>query len=86
MKVYITKYALTKGILKVDAEITSITGMVEYCDGGAFPVYAYGEGREWHLLEKSALDTAEWMRQKKLKSHTKAIDKLRKLTFKVKNK
>jgi Leu/Phe-tRNA-protein transferase len=81
MKVYITKYALTEGILEVDAEIDGT--MAKYRNG-AFPVCAHGEGREWHLLEKSALTKTEELRQRKIASYTKAIDKLKKMTFKVK--
>lgn len=80
MKFYVTKYALTAGIQKVEAE---------YPDDGLLDVgtgtYYHREGREWHCTRAAAISRAEEMRLAKIKSHKKAIAKLEKMTFEVRS-
>lgn len=78
-KVFITKYALTKGIIEVEAELhkSSYNGelfiMNDYCS------HYIGKGA---FLDKSdALKKAEEMRKKKISSLKKQIGKLEKMTF-----
>ena len=80
MKVWITKYALTDGIIENDAEVcidTDATGNMIVCDR----VYFHGEGREWHRTKESAIQKAEEMRQKKIASLKKQIEKLEGMKF-----
>ena len=80
MKVWITKYALTDGIIEIDAEVcisTGATGNMINCDRG----YFHGEGKEWHKTKESAIEKAEEMRQKKIESLKKQIKKLEEMRF-----
>lgn len=61
MKVYITKYALTRGIEYLDAEDVE-DGMVRVMRAG-LSAYLREEGREWHRTFESARDEAEYMRE-----------------------
>lgn len=91
MKVYITKYCLTKGILERDAievedAITkSPNGMVEVVDKDGSPIryheYYHREGDQWHRTLESAQKKANDMRTKKLVALQKQIKKLEKLVF-----
>lgn len=81
MKVWITKYALTRGILAAEASHA----------GGVIATVKRGEhffrhstlffNSEWHRTRESALTRAEEMRAKKLASLRKQIDRLEKLNF-----
>lgn len=65
MKVYITKYALTKGITETEAkEFNDIPGMVRAKDGTFF----HGEGKEWHRTREEAVKRAEEMKMQKIDS------------------
>lgn len=80
MKVWITRYALTDGILESDAEIcldADMKGNMIVCDRG----YFHGEGRDWHRTKEAALVRAEKMRQKKIASLKRQIEKLEKIKF-----
>ncbi len=82
MKVWITKYALSSGIICVDdAEICgNANSMLIYAG-----TYFHGEGREWHCTEDGAVKKAEKMRSEKIDSLNRSITKLKKLTFIVKD-
>lgn len=79
MKIWITKYALTKGILEVDGEICADTSteMVKY---GGYQ-YVHREGRDWHRTRESAIARAEVMRKTKIAALTKHAQKLRGMRF-----
>lgn len=81
MKVWITKYALTAGIMEVDAEFCkSMSTMVSYRpEGASYDQYAHGD--DWHTDLDSAKAKAEQMRQAKIASLKKQIAKLEKLEF-----
>ena len=87
MKVFITKYALTKGIQEEQAKRSaqSPTTMIEVNptpeNGYDFTEYFHGEGEEWHLTRKSASATAEKMRRSKINSLQKEIEKMEELNF-----
>lgn len=80
-KVFITKYALTKGILEKEAEI---------CDYGNGHIRAYvkGEflsyplGKVCFKTKEQAMERAEKMRLKKIASLKKQIEALEKMKFK----
>ncbi|HBE9079116.1 TPA: hypothetical protein KNG91_002039 [Serratia fonticola] len=80
--VYITKYALTAGVLKREGEISE-SGSVQYRD----PVHR-GLLWAWHtdyrLTEAEALVKAEDMRKKKIASLKNQIAKLEAMTFTIK--
>lgn len=76
MKVWITKYALTKGIFEIDARITD-----DYAFGGTVYECYIREGNEWHRTYEAAVHKAEEMRDKKIESLEKKFDKLKKMKF-----
>ena len=80
--VWVTKYALTSGIEKHEAEKTHTDDMV--CVRGNRSKGTYDQhfhGKDWHTSEKSAKERAEEMRVKKLKSLDKQIKKIKSLVF-----
>lgn len=79
MKVWITKYALTKGILEKECEDCRDDTVRE--TENSFPVYYHGEGKEWHRTKESAIKRAEEMRQKKITRLKKQIEKLEGMRF-----
>lgn len=87
MKVWVTKYALTQGILEKEVEICSsdVSGHMIKITGtgiGWSPSeYYYGNGKEWHETKESAIKMAEFMRLKKIESLKKQIIKLEKMKF-----
>ena len=80
MKAWITKYALTEGIFVVDGDLHS-DRMLCYRRGSDWEQYAHGEGKDWHRTEISAITRAEQMRQAKIASLRRSIQKLEGLTF-----
>lgn len=81
MKVWITKYALTNGVIENDAEIcidADETGNMISCGIGN---YYHGEGKEWHKTKESAIKKADEMRQKKIESLKEQIEKLERMRF-----
>lgn len=73
--VWVTTYALTKGILVADdAEVCSATMIASKRLG-------YHHGNDWHRTEAAAIARAEEMRVAKIASLERQIAKLRKLTF-----
>lgn len=78
MKVYITKYALTSGIIEADAEI--LTGDMILINGD-WNRYFHGEGKDWHRTFEEAYKKAEQMRIKKIASLKKQLSKYEKMRF-----
>lgn len=78
MKVWITKYALSKGIFTVDAEISQ-RGMaiVRGVNGNFY----HGEGREWHRSEDGAIARANQMCAAKIVSLASQLRKLEQMVF-----
>lgn len=79
MKVYITKYALTQGIFKRDAEICEDinTKMISVIGN----IQEYYHKPYWHETLGAAREHAESMRLKRIQSLHKQIQKLIKMTF-----
>lgn len=82
MKAYITKHALTAGIIEVDAEVcTAIsTNMIAYKDGD-YDCYAHGEGKQWHRTWARAVARARIVRDAKIASLAKSAKKLKALDW-----
>jgi hypothetical protein len=84
---WITKYALTKGIIESEVEecgnvAGELGGMVALRRAGSLDQYFHGEGKEWHRTYEAALKKADEMRQAKIKSLQKQIAKLQGVEFK----
>jgi len=82
MKVWITKYALTKGVYEANVEVSKTSdGVVIHRVTGCFPLFFHGEGKDWHRTEDSALARAEKMRSAKLTLLRKQLAAIEALTF-----
>lgn len=83
MKVWITKYALTKGIIETEVYEnclgTDPTGNMISIREKGYVSYFHGKGNEWHTTKESAITKANEMRQKKISSLKKQIEKLEKM-------
>lgn len=84
MKVYITKYALTSGVFSGEAEICKDTStdmaIVRGKDFNQFDQYYHG--KNWHKTKEEAIARAETMRENKLVSLKKQIQKIKGIDFK----
>lgn len=81
---YVTKYALTQGILCVQGYLTeSGDALLCYDEKGAMnhTSHAHGEGREWHRTFEGARDRAKEMVSNKRSSIARQLRKLDRLTF-----
>ena len=76
---YVTKYALTKGILEMQVEETSQPGMVKALIGSGW--YFHGEGRDWHRTFEAAQGRAKDMRIRKIEALKYQIERLEWQTF-----
>ena len=79
MRVYITKYALSDGIMEVEATETSQPNMICYTCNGSYPQF-FHKG-DWYNNKEDANKQAETMRVKRIVSLEKQIAKLKKLKF-----
>lgn len=77
MKVYITKYALTKGILEREGE--EQPGGYARAKVGIFTNFF--NSREWYSTKQGAVKDAAQRRDRKIASLQKQIAKLEKLKF-----
>jgi hypothetical protein len=77
---WVTKHALTRGILTVDAEVYD-DGCISWRGSSMFVQYAHG--KDWHRTQAAALARAEEMRAKKIASLRKKIAALKRLQFKL---
>jgi hypothetical protein len=88
MKVWITKYALTEGIIEAEGDIyTGIPNSDMFCCSriGFFKDYSspnfHGEGREWHRTEEAAKAKANQMVSAKIGSLKKSLAKFMVMEF-----
>jgi hypothetical protein len=81
MKVWITKYALTEGILEVDGKQCR-EGMISVKPTKPGYLTTYFYGNDWHRTREDAIARAEVMRAKKIASLRKSITKMETLSFK----
>lgn len=80
MKVWITKYALTKGIIEADGELISSDSVSILNRGLSLPTHWFYKG-DWYSDKQSAIKKAEEMRQKKIANLKKQIEKLEGMRF-----
>ena len=80
MKVWITKYALTRGIIEADGKLTSSDFVSILNQDLSLPTHWFYKG-EWFSDKESAIHKAEEMRQKKIASLKKQIEKLERMRF-----
>jgi hypothetical protein len=84
MKFWITKYALTSGIFEAEGEICESVNidMIKVNRGGRrYDETFHGEGKDWHKSVESANYRAMAMRDAKIISLEKQINKLKNLKF-----
>ena len=79
MKVWVTKYALSKGITEYECRPKSTDSTRVY--PVEFSWTGFTIGRDAHTTKKEALQEAEKMRVKKILSLRRQIEKLEKLKF-----
>jgi hypothetical protein len=77
---YITKYALTKGIIKKQVQLCHVDSMVKVI-GSQSQEYYHIEGREWHRTYEEAYKQANEMKIKKIASLKKALKKMESLNL-----
>lgn len=85
-KVYITKYALTSGIIERYGILCKESANMVECLNDDLSKTQYGcyyHGKDWHRTKESAIAQAEEMREKKLKSLNKKISKIKNLKFEL---
>ncbi len=81
MKIWNTKYCLTKGITTHEAT-GGTTGMVRITDEPyRCDPYLHREGRDWHRTHESALIRAHIMKAEKIESLHRQIKKLSTMNF-----
>jgi hypothetical protein len=68
--VWVTKWALTLGVIETDGEVID-EGMV-----GCGRKYGYFHGNDWHRTREAAVLRAEEMRLKKIASVKKQLEKM----------
>lgn len=82
MKVWISKYALTKGIFEIDVEDDEYVAKGMVTDRrNPYRASYHGEGREWHRARADAVVRAKQMQRDKLRSLQKQIDKVKAIDF-----
>lgn len=81
--VWVTKYALTKGILLANGYIYGSMFVWRDNIAGSFEQSAHGEGGDWHRTEDAALDRASAMREAKIRSLNKSLKKIETMQFKI---
>jgi hypothetical protein len=81
MIIYSTKYALTKGIELIEKtkENPCAPGWIVYRDRDNCAVAIHPS--DWHITLTKATEKSERMKQKKIKSLTKQLDRLKSLDF-----
>jgi uncharacterized protein (DUF2164 family) len=82
---WITKFALTKGIIEANVEIDEHNPNVAVIADKFGPLYYHycvlGDGKEWHRTKESAIKKAESMRLSKIKSLREELLKLEQMKF-----
>ena len=77
---FVTKYALTSGIIRNRLSPTAVDGLVVDASSRYHIAY-HGEGKEWHRTWESAVARAEEMCKAKLASMRRSMAKIEALTF-----
>ena len=77
MKIYNTKYSLTKGILLQEGEL--LMGNVVRVGEGPYATYL--PSNDWHTTKEAAIARAEQMRDNKIASLKKQLKRLEEMGF-----
>lgn len=81
MKIWITKYALSEGIIEKEGEeCPGFPRMIQIRIPGKASSEFFHKP-DWHTSKEEAISRAEEMRQKKIASLQKQIKKLERMTF-----
>ncbi len=78
--VWVTKYALTRGIIKTHARYCR-EGMIAFRIEGSASSYVFAHRKDWHHTRTSAIARAEEMRKGKIASLKRQIASLEKRAF-----
>lgn len=78
---YITKYALSQGIQKVEGYVCHETSMHLFRDDNSFVRY-YHKG-QWHRTPEEALKRAEQMRKTRVAALERKLTKFENLIFRI---
>lgn len=79
MRVYITRYALTRGIIELELEEESVSG--KGCSARSDLNSNFFYGKEWHRTLEEAKKDAESRRDRKIESLKKQLAKLEEMKF-----
>jgi hypothetical protein len=82
-KIWVTRYALTRGLYEIEAEIEEGGFACEIRDGRPmFSGFGFtGHHPDWHYTREHAIARAEQLRMVKIASLQKQIKKLEKMRF-----
>jgi hypothetical protein len=81
MKIWSTKYCLTYGIVSCGGEVDLLSPSICILHFGQKQQHLYGEGKEWHKTEASAIKRALELKDKKIQSLTKQLNRIQNLDF-----
>lgn len=82
MKVYVTKYALTRGIYQVEGPVSKYFQDLFIPNNMAYNAsWRELHKDEWHTTKEAAVEKAKAMRDKKIVNLQKQIDRLKSLEF-----
>jgi hypothetical protein len=79
MRIWVTKWALTAGVMEHEAiECPGFPGMVEVppTEPGTMKYTLHGEGKEWHRTEQDAIRKAIEMGDKKIAAIKRQIKRI----------
>jgi hypothetical protein len=76
MKIWISKYALTRGIYAVEINRTPVVGIPFLLMSGGLC-----KSNEWHLTSEAAIERADVMRENKIYALERQIYKLKQMDF-----
>ena len=79
IKVWVTKYCLTQGILEIEVELVG-NGMVRHENKNGM-LAQYFHLPDWHKDKLSAIYQAENMRKKAIEQTNRKLNKLKSLVF-----
>lgn len=80
VRVFVTKYALTDGILEYDADIVDkFNKPMARAKHNGFEKFFHGD--EFHMTREAAIEKAKKMQKAKIESLKKSIKKIQEKTF-----
>jgi hypothetical protein len=84
MRAWITKYALSRGIIEVEGiEDSEYPGSLAVKSKNETYLTSYFWGKEWHTSLFDAVIRADDMRKAKIKALTRQLERLKALRFEV---